>query len=167
MDPAALKTLEYSKIIGRLAEYTSTIRGRELAERLQPVAEPERVVAELDLTTDAVAVLRQNGAVPFGGIRDLRQILGRARVGGGLSGEELLAVGSTLRAARLMKAFFADLADPAPALQGWAVGLTVLRATEFAIEKAIDDNGTVRDEASDKLAQVRREIRTLQGRVKD
>ncbi|NMC33750.1 MAG: endonuclease MutS2 [Veillonellaceae bacterium] len=167
MDPAALKTLEYSKIIGRLAEYTSTIRGRELAERLQPVAEPERVVAELDLTTDAVAVLRQNGAVPFGGIRDLRQILGRARVGGGLSGEELLAVGSTLRAARLMKAFFADLADPAPALQGWAVGLSILRATEFAIEKAIDDNGTVRDEASDKLAQVRREIRSLQGRVKD
>ena len=110
MDPAALKTLEYSKIIGRLAEYTSTIRGRELAERLQPVAEPERVVAELDLTTDAVAVLRQNGAVPFGGIRDLRQILGRARVGGGLSGEELLVAKEKAEESnRLKTAFLANM----------------------------------------------------------
>ena len=167
MDPSALKTLEYSKVIDRLTEYTSTRRGRELAEKLQPFAEPDQVSRELDLTADAVSVVRQNSAVPFGGIQDLRQILGRARVGGGLSGEELLAVSSTLRAARLMKAFFADLPDPVEALQGWASRLMVLRATEFAIEKAIDDNGTVKDEASDKLGQVRREIRTLQGRVKD
>ena len=154
-------------MIARLTEYTSTRRGRELAEKLQPFAESDQVSRELDLTADAVSVVRQNSAVPFGGIQDLRQILGRARVGGGLSGEELLAVSSTLRAARLMKAFFADLPDPVEALQGWASGLMVLRATEFAIEKAIDDNGTVKDEASDKLGQVRREIRTLQGRVKD
>lgn len=167
MDPSALKTLEYSKVVARLAEYTSTRRGRELVEKLQPFAEVDQVSRELDLTEDAVSVVRHNSAVPFGGIHDLRQILGRARVGGGLSGEELLAVSSTLRAARLMKTFFADLPDPVEALQGWASGLMVLRATEFAIEKAIDDNGAVKDEASDKLGQVRREIRTLQGRVKD
>ncbi len=167
MDPYALRTLEYAKIVGRLAEYASTLRGRELAEGLQPLSDRAQVMQELDLTSDAVAVLRQAPSVPFGGIRDLRQTVGRARIGGGLSGEELLAVGSTLRAARLMKGFFADLPDPVDALQGWARGLIVLRNTEFAIEKALDDNGTVKDEASEKLGQLRREIRTLQGRVKD
>ena len=167
MDPSALRTLEYAKVVARLAEYTSTQRGRELAEGLQPLSDCTQVMQELDLTSDAVAVLRQAPAVPLGGIRDLRQTVGRARIGGGLSGEELLAVGSTLRAARLMKGFFADLPDPVDALQGWAKGLIVLRTTEFAIEKAIDDNGTVKDEASEKLGQLRREIRTLQGRVKD
>ena len=167
MDPSALRTLEYAKVVARLAEYTSTQRGRELVEALQPLSDRTQVMQELDLTSDAVAVLRQAPAVPLGGIRDLRQTVGRARIGGGLSGEELLAVGSTLRAVRLMKGFFADLPDPVDALQGWAKGLIVLRTTEFAIEKAIDDNGTVKDEASEKLGQLRREIRTLQGRVKD
>lgn len=167
MDAAALKTLEYAKIIARLGEYASTRWGRELSEALEPVADRAKIEADLELTATAVTVLRRNPAVPFGGIRDLRQILGRARIGGGLSGDELTAVGSTLRAARLMKGFFAELEEPAEAFQGWIAGITVLRATEFAIERAIDDNGTVKDEASDKLAQTRREIRTLQGRVKE
>jgi DNA mismatch repair protein MutS2 len=167
MDPSALRTLEYAKVVAHLAEYTSTQRGRELAEGLQPFSDRAKVTQELELTANAVAVLRQAPAVPFGGIRDLRQTISRARVGGGLSGEELLSVGSTLRATRLMKGFFSDLPDPVEALQGWARGLTVLRLTEVAIEKAIDDNGTVKDDASEKLGQIRREIRTLQGRVKD
>lgn len=167
MDPSALRTLEYAKVVAHLAEYTSTQRGRELAEGLQPYSDRALVTQELELTANAVAVLRQAPAVPFGGIRDLRQTISRARMGGGLSGEELLFVGSTLRAARLMKGFFSDLPDPVEALQGWARGLTVLRLTESAIEKAIDDNGTVKDDASEKLGQIRREIRTLQGRVKD
>ncbi len=167
MDPSALRTLEYAKVIARLAEYASTQRGRELIEALQPSSDRLQVQQELDYTENAVTVLRQAPSIPFGGIRDLRQTMGRARVGGGLSGEELLAVASTLRAARLMKGFFADFPDPVEGLESWVQGLTILRATEFAIEKAIDDNGTVKDEASDKLGQVRREIRTLQGRVKD
>lgn len=167
MDPAALKTLEYAKIIRRLTESASTQRGRELAEGLQPSADRAVVMRELDLTADAVIVLRQAPGVPFGGICDLRQVIARARVGGGLSGEELLAVASTLRATRLMKNFFSDLPYPVEGLKDWIAALVVLRNTEFAIEKAIDDNGMVRDEASNKLEQIRREIRTLQGRVKD
>jgi len=112
-------------------------------------------------------VLRHAPSVPFGGIRDLRQVLGRARVGGGLSGEELLSVGSTLRAVRLLKGFFADYSEHAGGLENWVAGLTVIRSTEFAIERSIDDNGTVKDDASDKLNQLRREIRLIQGRIKD
>lgn len=167
MDPSALRTLEYAKIIARLANYTSTHRGRELAEALQPSAELLTIQANLSLTEDAVRVLRHAPSVPFGGIRDLRQILARARIGGGLSGEELLSVGSTLRAVRLIKSFFADQSEYVGGLANWVAGLTVLRSAEFSIERSIDDNGTVKDDASDKLNQLRREIRLIQGRIKD
>lgn len=167
MDSSALRTLEYGKIVARFAERTATKRGRELAEALQPTSDATAVMEALALTADAVSVLRQAPGIPFGGIRDIRQVMGRARVGGGLSGEELLAVGSTLRAVRLMKGFFADYPDSVGALEGWVKNLTILRSTEFSIERAIDDNGAVKDEASEKLGQLRREIRVLQGRVKD
>lgn len=167
MDLSALKTLEFAKIVARVAERTVTIRGRELAEALAPTSDVDEVKNELALTDDAVGVLRQAQSVPFGGIRDLRHVVGRARVGGGLSGEELLAVGSTLRAVRLMKGFFADFPGETGALSGWAQSLVVLRTVEFSIERAIDDNGSVKDDASDKLGQLRREIRLLQSRIKD
>lgn len=167
MDSSALRTLEYAKIIAKVAELTVTARGRELAEALLPSADAAEIRNDLALTEEAVDVLRQAQSVPFGGIRDLRPTVARARVGGGLSGEELLAVGSTLRAARLMKGFFADFPGETGALAGWVQGLTVLRTVEFSIERAIDDNGTVRDDASEKLSQLRREIRLLQSRIKD
>lgn len=167
MDPVALRTLEYAKIISRLANYATTQRGRELAEALTPSTDPFTVANNLSLTEDAVLILQKAPAIPFGGIRDLRQITGRVRIGGGLSGEELLAVGSTLRAVRLMKGFFADYSEQAGALAGWIQGLIVLRSTEFAIEKTIDDSGSVKDDASDKLSQLRREVRVVQSRLKD
>lgn len=167
MDSSALRTLEYAKIIAKVAERTVTVRGRELAEALLPSADAAEVRNELVLTEDAVGMLRQTQTIPFGGIRDLRQVVARARVGGGLSGEELLAVGTTLRAARLMKGFFADFSGPAGALDGWAQGLVVLRTVEYSIERSLDDSGAVKDDASDKLGQLRREIRLLQGRIKD
>ena len=167
MDSAALRTLEYAKVIDRLVNLVATQRGRELAEALQPSSEYQTVESNLALTEDAVRVLRHAAAIPFGGIRDLRQVLGRARVGGGLSGEELLAVGSTLRAVRLLKGFFAEYAEFIGGLEPWVQGLTVLRNSEFAIERSIDDNGTVKDDASEKLSQLRREIRVIQGRIKD
>ena len=167
MDSAALRTLEYTKVIDRLVNLVATQRGRELAEALQPSSEYQTVESNLALTEDAVRVLRHAASIPFGGIRDLRQVLGRARIGGGLSGEELLAVGSTLRAVRLLKGFFAEYAEFIGGLEPWVQGLTVLRNSEFAIERSIDDNGTVKDDASEKLSQLRREIRVIQGRIKD
>ena len=167
MDSAALRTLEYAKVIDRLVNLVATQRGRELAEALQPSSEYQTVESNLALTEDAVRVLRHAASIPFGGIRDLRQVLGRARIGGGLSGEELLAVGSTLRAVRLLKGFFAEYAEFIGGLEPWVQGLTVLRNSEFAIERSIDDNGTVKDDASEKLSQLRREIRVIQGRIKD
>lgn len=167
MDSAALRTLEYAKVIDRLVNFVATQRGRELVEALQPSSDYQTVESNLALTEDAVRVLRHASSIPFGGIRDLRQILGRARVGGGLSGEELLAVGSTLRAVRLLKGFFVEYAEFIGGLEPWVQGLTVLRNSEFAIERSIDDNGTVKDDASEKLSQLRREIRVIQGRIKD
>ena len=167
MDSIALRTLEYGKIIERLSGLTTTRQGKEWVEELLPSTDPVEVQDRLELTAAAVGILHQSSAIPFGGIRDLRQILGRARIGGGLSAEELLSVGSTLRAARLMKGFFAEFQDQLGPLSDWIQQLTVLRGTEFAIERAIDDNGEVRDDASDKLRQLRREIRQTQARIKE
>ena len=47
MDSAALRTLEYAKVIDRLVNLVATQRGRELAEALQPSSEYQTVESNL------------------------------------------------------------------------------------------------------------------------
>ncbi|MEN6567764.1 MAG: endonuclease MutS2 [Veillonellales bacterium] len=167
MEQAVFHILEYPKIVAMLAERAGSVMGRELAEELQPVSEIEIVEERLGETAEARTILGGIAAVPLGGIRDVRTSLKRAELGASLEPEELLAIGSTLYAARRIWHFFAELAEPAPRLARIAATITVLRNIENAIDSTISEQGTLRDDASVELLRLRREIRLAQHRVKE
>lgn len=167
MDTAVLRTLEYTKIRAMLADCTGSVMGRELAEALTPVAVLADVRMRLHETREAVEILAAASNIPLGGARDVRALLQRAAIGAMLTPEELTAVGSSLYAARRMKAFFADIDMEAAQLKALTQQITVLRNVEDVIERTVSEHGGVRDEASSELAHIRREIRTAQGRIKE
>lgn len=167
MDLSVLKTLEYPKIRTMLADRSSSTMGREMAEELIPtneMAEVERRIAE---TREAREILDAMLNVPLGGIRDVRSMLKRAEVGSILEPHELVAVSSTLYAARRMKNFFVDMPSSLVILASYVTDITVLRNIENSIENIVNEQGTIRDDASVELAKIRREIKLAQSRVKD
>ena len=167
MEASVLVTLEYNKIRDMLAERTGSIMGRELAESLVPVSDPGIVEERLAETAEARALLNHSASVPLGGIRDVRAAIKRAELGAILEPHELLAVGSTLYAARRMKSFFIDLPVETPLLNSIAGQITVLRNIETIIAATVTEQGQVRDDASNELAKLRREIKQAQSRVKE
>lgn len=167
MDSSVLHTLEYHKVRAMLADRTSSVMGRELAEALIPTNDPSLVRRQIDETAEAREIMAALPNVPLGGIRDIRAIVKRADLGAVLEPSELLAVGSTLYAARRMKNFFNDLPKPAPLLSDLAGNITIQRNIENIIESTISEQGNIRDDASMELARIRREIKTAQSRVKD
>ena len=167
MDSSVLITLEFDKIRTMLADMTGSALGREAAEALEPVGDATEVEERLAETQEAFDLVAAALAAPLGGIRDIRELLRRAEMGAVLEPTDLVAVGSTLYAARRVKQFFAALNKPVPILAKTAAAITVFRGLETAIDTAISDQGAVRDTASPELARLRREIRTTQGRVKD
>lgn len=167
----ALTLLEYDKIKKRLETFADSSLGREWIERLTPLgslAEVEQIINETD---EAVDVLRVRGHLPFGGITDIRPELKRAVIGSVLGANELIAIADVVRASRTIKRFINETKEDhdleLAILSGIADGINPPVALEKMITQAIDDDGRVRDDASDKLRAVRTQIRTFESRIKE
>lgn len=167
MEASVLSTLEYNKIRSMLAECTGSIIGRELAESLVPVNDASKVKEQLAETAEARIIMNNVPHIPLGGIRDIRATIKRAGLGAILEPHELLAVASTLYAARRMKNFFTELTVAAPLLGSAAEQIIILRNLEATVETTVTEQGLIRDDASHELAKLRREIRQAQSRVKE
>ena len=167
MDASVLKTLEYNKIREMLADKSSSIMGRELAEKLVPANDFAEVTKRIAETREAREILDAMSSIPLGGIRDIRSLLKRAEIGSVLAPDELVAIGSTLYASRRMKNFFVDMPAAFTILPGYVQNITVVRNIENVIENIVNEQGQIRDDASVELLHIRREIKSSQGRIKD
>jgi len=167
MQAAVLSTLEYNKIRNMLANCTGSVMGRELAEQLVPVSDADVVKERLAETAEAREILNSIPVVPLGGIRDVRATIKRAELGSLLEPHELLAVASTLYAARRLKGFISDLPVAAERLKAIVGQIVVMRNIETIIESTVTEQGVIRDDASSELLKIRREIKQAQGRVKE
>ena len=168
MDSAVLRTLEYNKFIERLADKASSSLGKERVHNLLPSSELDEVRAALQETAEAFAVL-QTSTPPFGGIRDIREFLHKAKMGAVLADYEFVDIMSTLYAMRNIKRFFKELETDTmvSSLKEWAKSLEILGQLENNLHNVIDEHGQMRDDASVELKRIRREIKTSHGRIKD
>ncbi len=168
-----LERLDWPSILERLAARARTPRAREwlagggAGEFSAFAATAEETRARLALTSQARAVLETGDAPSLGGLSDLSDALGRARRGGSLAGEELLALGSVLAALRHTRRFLRQRAEPAPDLADLAALLPEHAAFEDEIAHCLDSSGAVRDDASPALAAARREAHELAARLQD
>jgi DNA mismatch repair protein MutS2 len=162
-----LRILEFDKIIAKVADFTSSAYGKELALQLQPFTELAIVKEAQQITGEAVRLYTENDRVPLGGIFDIREAVKRAAIGGVLGPEELLAIGSTIRASRLMKDFLAQQTVSAGLLSEWGRNLASFPLLERELERCFGPNGEVLDSASPKLHSLRSRIKTYQNRVRE
>ncbi len=156
-----LGTLEFTSVRALLAERTSFTPGRERALALEPESELAAAERLQDETAAAKALVR---AAPSAGLRraqDIREPLRRADLGGILDPEQLLAIGTTVRAAL---ALFAEIHGHPP-LAARARFARPPSALADAIEHAIGGTGEVLDRASVALASARSELRAAQARL--
>jgi DNA mismatch repair protein MutS2 len=167
MELSVLSTLEFNKIRDMLAERTGSVIGRELAESTVPINDAAEVRTRLAETAEAREIMNHVPSVPLGGIRDIRAAIKRAALGAILEPHELLAVSSTLYAARRMKSFLSDLPVETPLLTALSGQITILRNIETTIEATVNEQGIIRDDASSELLKLRREIKQAQSRVKE
>ncbi|PYI53149.1 endonuclease MutS2 [Paenibacillus flagellatus] len=169
MNPKVLHTLEYDKVRNRLAEHAATSLGKARIEALQPSPDFEEVKRLLRATDEAVKVDRLKGGAPFGGIRDIRAALHRARIGGTLNAAELLDIANTIAGGRKLKRFLLALheSEPIPSLAETAEPVSENRIVEEKIKSCVDDQADILDSASPELSRIRHELRTSESRARE
>lgn len=162
-----LEVLEFPKIRQMLLARCATSLGEELARGLVPATDPAVVAGWLEETAEADEILRRHGGPSFAGAHDLRPLLERARVGGTLSGEELWRVYTTLGAIRNLCRFTDRLPGQFKRWREIASGLIPQPELEAELASSIGPDGGVLDTASPRLAQIRRDRRLSEARLKE
>ncbi|MDP3449468.1 MAG: hypothetical protein Q8R87_02725, partial [Anaerolineaceae bacterium] len=85
MDEKTLKTLEFHKVIERLAGFAAFSASAELARTLRPAATLAEALERQAKTTEARRLLSIKVDVSVGGAHDIRPLAEMARKGGVLS----------------------------------------------------------------------------------
>ena len=167
MDNKSLKKLEYDLIIDKLAEYCSFAVSRDVAIRLMPAETSYEAGLLLTETSEAREILRLNPLFSMGALWDIRGSLRQLEIGGVLEPEALVHLAGMCRAARITKGFFSELKGSYPVVQGLGKSLTILKTIESAVDKAIGPELTINDNASERLAGLRRKYKERSERIKE
>ncbi|MGA2110808.1 MAG: endonuclease MutS2 [Anaerolineales bacterium] len=158
MDEKSLKALELFSILERLAGRTSFSGGRELALQLAPSSDPQEVLRRLQETSQARRLLATREGISLGGAREIRPLVEAARKGARLSPNDLLQIRATLSAARSLNRALTRASQEAPLLADIGSRLHDSPQVSSSIDRALDQEGKVLDQASQRLADLRGEL---------
>src|SRR3990172_9471623 len=163
--PKTLTTLEYDKVIARLARHCGTEPGRALAAALLPPSESREVLPRQRLTAEARRLRELKPNVSLDGVHDVRTLAHQAGLGHALEPGELREVQSPLSVAHTLGETVERLRTYLPFLAEITDRIADFRDISGAIGRAIDAQGEVVDSASPVLAQLRRESRVAHDRL--
>lgn len=165
MDSKALQTLEFDKVLARLATYTGFSAGAELALRSEPTRDIREARRWQAQTSEARRLYDNGSDLSVAGARDVRRVVDNAQRGFTLLAPELLDVQNTLMAARTLKRHLLKTQEPYPELTAIAELIEECPGLVAAISQTLNERGEVLDSASPKLANIRRELLVVHGRI--
>ena len=167
MDAHTLELLEFAKVRELVAGYAACSLGKEAAQALEPSFEPSVIRERQALTTEMTEALSAGFTLPFGGLKDIRAEVRRARTGAALTAEELAETVSVLTSIGELDRWLGRVADEFPRLGGLKQGVGEFGGLINAISSCLDERGKVLDSASRKLAGLRQELARVEERIQE
>ncbi len=165
---AILNKLEYNEIIKKLGGYCKTYLGKNLCEQLVPNFSYEQVDVLLNETKQADTLLHQKGIPPFYETEELEKYIKVLESNQTLSIKGLLNFAVLLKMCRELKEYFYD--DSSVTFEYLEKYFSFLYSNpsieKNIFDKIIDEN-SVADNASSKLASLRRNRKNFEQEVKD
>jgi DNA mismatch repair protein MutS2 len=165
LNDKALGTLEYDKVLARLAGLTSFSASRERALALRPSPDYAEVVRRQRLTAEARRMRRLKPNLGLGGTGDIRPAIQKAALGGLLETSELLEIHDTLAAVRFLRGNLTRLSLQLPLLAELAKAMEDLGDLMAEIATCVSRGGDIVDSASPALGAIRSQVRFAHDRL--
>ncbi|MFM7148645.1 MAG: DNA strand exchange inhibitor protein, partial [Gemmataceae bacterium] len=165
MDLHTLGLLEFPKIREMVSGHASSSLGKELAARIQPLRDLQKIEDEIQLVNEMVEALGMGLAPPFSGLHDIRLTLRKAEIGAQLSIEQLLEISDTLTCTGNIYRYKMRLPGHCHRLQTLLAQVEDLGPVSRIITGCIDGRGHVLDMASRELAVIRQKLQEVEEKV--
>lgn len=161
------QTLEFHKILEKLAALASNEITREKIAQIVPCDDLAQARQELNKTSDAFRLAVQFGTPPFYAFQDMRMGLRRAKSGARLSLKDLLAIATVLRQVQALSDWYDRCAGVESTLDEWFTQLAPVPFLLEKIERSILSEEEIADAASPALADIRRKIARSRQKLRD
>lgn len=167
MNKKVLKTLEYNKILDRLASYAASEEIKKRCLELVPCTDIDEINDLQKTTADALGRLYKDSNITFVGIHNVHASLKRLDIGGALNTTELLRIGSLLEVAKRAKAYDRSdrVDDKTDSLTPFFTELEPLSPLHDEIKRCILSEDEIADDASPALFKIRKSIRGMNDRI--
>ncbi len=167
IDSRSLRSLEWDRLLAYLSAEAHSDWGKELCLELQGSNDPLEVAKLLDETDEALTIIRNRAALMSDVVPDLRDILGSVQAQGRLVPADLLAIKSMLTTAKSVKGSLTLLPDESfPRLRSYAEMIFPVEALRSEIDRCVDEQGGIKDDASPELRGLRTSVRKLHGDIR-
>ncbi len=167
MNEKVLQTLEYYKIINKLADKAGSEPGRKMCQSLRPHTDLSVINEAQTQTSDALSRLFRKGSTSFGGNKDLGYTLKSLSIGSAVSIAELLNIAGLLENVNRIKTYGKNERedDEKDSLDDFFAALEPLAFLSQEIRRCILSEDEISDDASPDLKHIRRSIRITNDKV--
>jgi len=160
---ADFAALEWEPLLALVAGFSASSVGRAAILALTPSSEEEWIGRQHSLTGEVLLLLEEQVSIPLGGLFDPTQLAAKARIP--VAALEAGELQSVARLANDIAAWQSLVSSPPARLAGRLPGLTELssslsanlRSLAQSIERKIQPDGSLADDASPELNRIRRE----------
>ena len=161
-----LDKLEFNNIREKLASYTNTFEGKNLALNLEPSSKSMEVASWLNETDECMQTRNVKGELPISQINDVSFLIKSLKSNLSLTAKGLLEINNVLRIARELTQYFKDLEISIPTLEDYYSMLYSNKDVEKKISLCILSEDRIADNASSKLFSIRKSKKILESDIK-
>ncbi len=159
MNSVTIKKLEFDRVVAYASRFCMSAMGRDRLLGAEPFGERELLVRELERVLELRNLLQEEIPLPFSFLPDTRPHLKKLEVlESSLEPEELQDIYHLLFSSGALRKFIFTLRERYPLLNECTLAIWLEKSLQSAIRRVLDEQGRVRDSASEGLQMIRREL---------
>jgi DNA mismatch repair protein MutS2 len=165
LSQATGQALEFPSLLAVVAQFAASDLGRERVLALRPFEDVGELRAQRVLFEEASRLVTERSLVPDFEV-PIGELLARLMTGRPpIEGMDLVRLADLAKATRAAVTRIREAVPPCPALGALAAGLPDLEPLVRKIDRTLDRRGEVREDASPRLAALRRQIRSVRDQI--
>lgn len=161
-----LQDLQFPTVLETIATICNTDKGKQKALEIVPFREKELLMQSLWETSEYVSSFQNNNAIPNHGFESVSyEIKFLAIEDSFLESGSFRKIAALSETVNVLLQYFKKFDDYYPNLNKKASQVTLTREIIQRIDEVVDKYGEIKDNASNELLNIRREMNTVRGKV--
>ena len=161
-----LEDLEFFTVTGQLADFAITPLGKIACQKIAPLSNQAKLLKELHCVNEFLASFENDNRIPNHGFEDLSPAFKLLKIENSVleisSFRNIASASDTINTLLL---FLKKFKTYYPFLFAWGESIEVNKEIKLEVDNIIDRFGEIRDNASDTLYTLRKQIQSIKGKI--